>query len=100
MKLADTQVGQFGGRVNRQLNAGGGRLARGELLTPEQCLTWPLRNRIALRNTGQVEFFSAPAGAVIQTEMDRKNADRMAHVRAGREAKRARLLAETNEKVI
>ncbi len=95
----DVNMGQFGGRVVRQLNAGARRLAPGACLSAETCLSWPLRNRVALRNSGQVEFFTSPGNFIV--EPDPQKVDRMAHARAAQAAKRARLAAETNaEKVI
>lgn len=84
MPAVDINLGQFGGRVLQQVLTAGGRLAPGAALTAELCLAWPLRNRVALQNTGRVEFFTASPFATPQ-----QTVDRMAAARAAKAAKAA-----------
>lgn len=59
-----THSGEYGGKVLREIkNAGGKRFIAGAILTPEDVANWPLANRMALHQSGQVQWFGPPAPA-------------------------------------
>lgn len=59
--MATAYFGQFGGRVLRPFTGSGGtKFISGAILTPEMVETWPVPNRIALSNLGNIDWFGPP----------------------------------------
>lgn len=52
--------GEFGGVVVRSLKTAGRIMQPGEEITPEQAKGWPIANRVALSNSGQVRWHTRP----------------------------------------
>jgi len=59
----DPLLGQHGAEVLTELSTGGRTYGPGDLISGEVCLTWKLKNRLALAGSGKVRFLSAPAVA-------------------------------------
>jgi hypothetical protein len=56
--------GEYGGVVKREIkNAGGKKYIVGAVLTPEEVANWPLANRIALHQSGYIDWYGPPASA-------------------------------------
>jgi hypothetical protein len=59
----DPMLGQHGATVLTELSTGGAKFARGELLSPDLVLSWPLKSRVALLNIGKIALLPSPKPA-------------------------------------
>lgn len=55
--------GEYGGCVKRTFQGDGMKWIAGAILKPENVMSWPLGNRIALSKEGKVDWFGPPVAA-------------------------------------
>lgn len=59
-------VGEHGGRVRRSFPSRDLIYEYDDLITPQTALGWPISNRLALQNTGYIEWFKEPVVALLE----------------------------------
>lgn len=55
-----TNAGEYGGRVLRTFEGGDKKWIAGAILTPADVASWPYANKLALHNSGKIDWFGPP----------------------------------------
>lgn len=58
--------GEYGGSVIRTFSGDGKKWIAGAVLNPEDVMSWPLANRMALHSEGKVDWFGPPVEEEIE----------------------------------
>jgi hypothetical protein len=86
-------TGEYGGVVKRAIkNAGGKAFVAGAILTPADVESWPVANRIALHNSGYIDWYGPPVAA----EQEAREAGKPAVARPKRVKAETPAVAKTN----